>query len=113
MTSLKRAAFVVGSLGLVAGSASAADGNRAADCTPTRVEKLIPAAQAKAPPLPFRYIGRIVEDGKIEVLLLRGEHQFSVAAGDMLGTDYRVEAVNDQEVVLRYLPLDVRQRLPR
>jgi hypothetical protein len=75
--------------------------------------KLAPAAPApSAPPLPFRYIGRLVQDGRVEVLLLRGAQHFSVAAGERVGAQYRVERVNESEVVFTYLPLDIQQSLP-
>jgi hypothetical protein len=75
--------------------------------------KLAPAAQAPAaPPLPFRYIGRVVQDGRVEVLLLRGAQHFSVSTGDSIGAQYRVERVNESEIVFTYLPLNVQQSLP-
>lgn len=105
MTPLKLAALVVGSLALVA----SATGIPAI----ARAQPAARPARAEAPPpIPFRYIGRMIEDGKLEVFLVRGEEHFSVAAGDMLGADYRVEAVTDSEVVLVYLPLNARQSLP-
>lgn len=104
MTPLKFAAFVVGSLALAAGMGIPAI---------ARAQPAVRPAKLQAPPpIPFRYIGRVIEDGKLEVFLVRGEEHFSVAAGDMLGADYRVEAVTDTEVVLVYLPLNARQRLP-
>lgn len=139
MTPLKFAAFVVGSLALVAGGMGIGRERTAIQvvkehCEPVRIETFVPVGFAPQalpqpvvaraepaprparpqapPPLPFRYIGRMIEDGKLEIFLVRGEEHFSVAAGDMLGVDYRVEAVSDTEVVLVYLPLNARQRLP-
>lgn len=73
-----------------------------------------PAAPAKptAPPLPFAYIGKVIEDGKLAVFLSRGSESYSVAAGDTIAGEYRVEAVSDKEITFTYLPLKMKQRLP-
>ena len=64
-----------------------------------------------APPLPFRYLGRMIEDGKLNVFLARGEESLSVRAGSRIG-EYRVDSVTDSEVVFTYLPLKTKQSLP-
>ena len=64
-----------------------------------------------APPLPFRYLGRMLEDGKLNVFLARGEESLSVRAGSRIG-EYRVDKVTDSEVVFTYLPLKTKQSLP-
>ena len=83
-------------------------------CEP-RLHRLVQVklvAPTPAPPLPFRYIGRLVQDGRVEILLLRGAQHFSVAAGDTLGAQYRVDQVNEAEIVFTYLPLNIQQSLP-
>ena len=97
-------------LGPIAGSAFA--------CEP-RLHRLVqvklaapPAPAPVPPPLPFRYIGRVVQDGRVEVLLLRGAQHFSAAAGEALGSQYRVEKISDSEILILYLPLNVQQALP-
>jgi hypothetical protein len=113
VTPLKLAAFVVGSLAFAAGGMGIGVPVGFAQPAIARAQPAARPARAEAPPpIPFRYIGRMIEDGKLEVFLVRGEEHFSVAAGDMLGADYRVEAVTDSEVVLVYLPLNARQSLP-
>lgn len=69
------------------------------------------AEKPVAPPLPFRYLGKMIEDGKLAVFLARGEESLSVSAGQRLG-DYRVDKVTDSEVVFTYLPLKTKQSLP-
>jgi hypothetical protein len=59
-----------------------------------------------APPLPFRYIGKLVEDGRLEVILLRGAEHFTVAAAGPLDAEYRVDEVSETRVALTYLPLN-------
>lgn len=64
-----------------------------------------------APPLPFRYLGKMIEDGKLNVFLAHGEESLSVRAGQKIG-EYRVDKVTDSEIVFTYLPLKTKQSLP-
>lgn len=64
-----------------------------------------------APPLPFRYLGKMLEDGKLHVFLARGDESLSVRAGQKIG-EYRVDKVSDAEIVFTYLPLKTKQSLP-
>jgi hypothetical protein len=70
-------------------------------------------AQAKpeAPPLPFRYLGKLIEDGKLSVFLANGEESVTAVAGQRIG-DYRVDKVTESEVQFTYLPLKTKQSLP-
>jgi hypothetical protein len=63
-----------------------------------------------APPLPFQYFGRITENGKTEVFLMRGEELLSVAPGQTLGA-YRVDQVGAGSIAFTYLPLKTKQTL--
>jgi hypothetical protein len=60
---------------------------------------------------PFRYVGRLVANGKLEVLLMRGEQLFSIAAGDRIGEDYLVERVGESSISFTYLPLKTKQHM--
>ena len=63
-----------------------------------------------APPLPFRYFGKVIEDGKLEVFVLNGEETVGVKAGAKVG-DYRVDKVSESSITFTYLPLNTRQTL--
>jgi hypothetical protein len=69
----------------------------------------VPAKPA-APPLPFQYFGRLTENGKTDVFLLRGEELLSIAAGQKVG-DYRIDKVSDSSISFTYLPLKMKQTL--
>lgn len=76
----------------------------------------VPADAAKphkpvAPPLPFRYLGKMIEDGRLNLFLARGDESLSVRAGEKIG-EYRVDKVTESEVVFTYLPLQTKQSLP-
>ena len=69
--------------------------------------ELVQAPQA--PPLPYKYDGSGVVQGKSFVYLKRQDHSFMVSPGDVLEGTYSVEAVERDHAVLRYLPLGTRQ----
>lgn len=80
---------------------------------PRPVPGAAPAAPAKPEPpkLPFTYIGRIEESGRIKVVLAQGEQMHVVAKGEQFGGSYRLEEVGLNELVVTYLPLEARQSL--
>jgi hypothetical protein len=63
-----------------------------------------------APPLPFQYFGRLTENGKTEVFVMRGEELIAIAAGQKIG-DYKVEQIADASISFTYLPLKMKQTL--
>jgi hypothetical protein len=61
---------------------------------------------AQPVPVAFSFLGRIAE-GDATVIVLHGDGRtFNVRGTGLLDEDYRVEAVYDDHVVIRYLPLD-------
>lgn len=77
---------------------------------PKQVAKPDVPAKPVAPPLPFRYFGRITQNGKSEVFVMRGDELISLAPGQTIG-EYRVEAVAESSIAFTYLPLTTRQTL--
>lgn len=68
--------------------------------------------QPTAPPLPFRYIGRMVEeDGQVTVYLAQGNRSRSVKIGDSIDGMYRLDGIFSGHLVLTYLPLEIKQTL--
>lgn len=70
-------------------------------------------AVPQVPPLPFTYLGKVIDDGKLSVFLGRGEDSFSLSAGkrQKLDDQYRVDKVTESAVVFTYLPMNARQTL--
>lgn len=64
-----------------------------------------------APPLPFKYLGRMVDGGKVVVFLERNQDSLSAAAGDTLDNIYQVESIGESAVHFVYLPLGAKQAL--
>ena len=71
-----------------------------------------PPAPPQAPPLPYSFTGSFQEPGgKLIVYLSKGNSLFMVSQGDMLESSYKIESVNKSQMVLVYLPLNIRQNL--
>jgi hypothetical protein len=78
---------------------------------PARQQASAGPAKPVAPPLPFRYMGKLTQNGKTEVFVLRGEDIISIAPGQRIDAEYRVERITDDAIRLTYLPLKARQTL--
>ncbi len=62
-----------------------------------------------APPFPYRYFGRMIgPDGKPLTYLTRGDTLVQVKPGEALDGAYRIEKMDDVEIVVVYVPLDER-----
>jgi hypothetical protein len=64
-----------------------------------------------APPLPFRYQGKLMEEEGITVFLAQGDRILSARTGDLLNNQYRVESVTASAVIFVFEPLKQRQTL--
>ena len=73
-------------------------------------QKEVSREKPSAPPLPFRYFGKVIEDGKLEIFVMNGDETLSLKAGAKVG-DYRVDKVTEQSITFTYLPLNTRQTL--
>lgn len=70
-----------------------------------------PPQKPSAPPLPFRYLGKVIEDGKLSIFLARDDKSYSVASPQALDHEYRVDKVSETSVTFTYLPLRAKQTL--
>ena len=73
-------------------------------------QALPPSAPPSAPPLPFRYLGKTMDQGAITVFVSHGASTLVLHGGDVLA-DYRVDSITPSEMTLVYLPLNEPQRL--
>ncbi len=61
-----------------------------------------------APPFPYRYFGRMVNiDGKVLTYLRRDNVIIPIVIGEVFDNAYRVDSITDQQIVVRYVPLDI------
>jgi len=77
------------------------------DPPPMKVE----APKPSAPPLRYKYLGRILEGDKPTVFLEAGSNMLTVHPGDSLDDGYRVRAISEHSIELEYLPLNQTQTL--
>ncbi len=64
-----------------------------------------------APPLPFTYLGKSLQDGRWEVYLARGSMTYIVHNKMVVDGAYRVDAISPPVLSLTYLPLNQVQQL--
>jgi hypothetical protein len=69
-----------------------------------------PAAPV-APPLPFRYFGKLTQKGATEVFVMRGDDLISIAPGRKIDQEYRVERITDTSISFTYLPMKMTQSM--
>jgi hypothetical protein len=69
-----------------------------------------PPPAPAAPPLPFRYLGRMVKGERTVVFLEHGPGVASGAVGETVD-NYRIESISASAVTFVYLPLGVPQTL--
>lgn len=78
---------------------------------PARESSSTPAPPM-APPLPFVYLGKKLEDGRWEAYLGHGEEVFIVREGMTLAGIYKVRKISPPTLTLIYLPLKKLQTIP-
>lgn len=71
-----------------------------------------PPPPPEAPPLPFRFVGKLIEPGKAPVFFLaRGEKVIAVQPGQRIDAEYQVGQYRDGTLQFMYLPMKIRQSL--
>ncbi|MGQ0750117.1 MAG: hypothetical protein ACT4PS_06240 [Betaproteobacteria bacterium] len=70
-----------------------------------------PPPAPRAPPLPFTYLGKLIDGDKREVFIAHGDEHYSVEKDKTIGGEYRVESVTANAISFIYLPLGIRQKL--
>lgn len=64
-----------------------------------------PMAAPSAPPLPFVFLGKKVEDGKWEVYLARGDQPYVARVKTIIEGTYRIDSITSTVLSMTYLPL--------
>ena len=64
-----------------------------------------------APPLPFAFMGRMVEAERLTVFLVKGERVYLASEGDVIDDIYKLEKIEPGQLTLLYLPLNAVQTL--
>ena len=70
-----------------------------------------PPPAPRAPPLPYTFIGKMMEAGETVVFLAKQGRNYAVRKGEALDGVYRVDDIRGGTMTLTYLPLDQQQTL--
>jgi hypothetical protein len=70
-----------------------------------------PPPPPMAPPMPFTYLGKALDDGGWEVFLARAEQIYIVRGQTVMDGVYRVETIAPPTLSLTYLPLNQVQQI--
>jgi hypothetical protein len=101
------------SRGALAETASPLFSSHSWEPPPPKVKAGPPPAPPKpvAPPLPYTFAGRMLQDGTIYVFLARGDRVITAKQGDTIEGVYRVDSISETQVGLTYVPLNEKQAL--
>lgn len=79
----------------------------------TVVAEPAPALQAPLgpPPLPYRFLGKLTDEGDIIVYLGRGEQTHVAKVGEVIESTYKVLKITEQNLELEHLPTGEKQSL--
>lgn len=86
--------------------------SKASKAEVAQAQEPVAPPEPSAPPLPYSYLGKIMEDGKTVIFLGKQENNYSVRIGETVDGLYRLDEISDQALTLVYLPLDKKQMLP-
>ncbi len=78
---------------------------------PPAARRVLAPPRPEAPPLPFTYLGKLIDGETATVFLARQDRNYVVRPGDTLDGTYRVEKIEDDRLALTYLPLGTAQTL--
>ena len=76
-----------------------------ADTTP------VPQLPVGPPPLPYRFLGKLTDQGDVIVYLGRGEQTHIAKVGEVIESIYKVVKITDQSLELEHLPTGEKQYL--
>jgi hypothetical protein len=65
----------------------------------------------QAPPLPYTYVGKIMDGGQVIVFLAKQDRNYMVKEGETLDGIYRIDDINAGTMLFTYLPLNQQQIL--
>ncbi len=79
---------------------------------PKVIDAPAPPPVPTAPPLEYRFIGKMLEEGNHSAVFLENKSRiFVVREGDTIESKYRVDSIDPPLLTLTYLPLDIKQTM--
>jgi hypothetical protein len=79
---------------------------------PTSPQIAVSRPAPSAPSMPYRFAGRVIHGGKLQVFVTKGGAAIPISQGDTLERTYRVESIDADRITLVYLPFNQRQSIP-
>jgi hypothetical protein len=73
--------------------------------------KPLPPPEPTAPPMPFSYLGLYEGAAGKVIMLVKGDHIYTVGVGDVIDNTYRVDRFDHGTVEMTYLPLNIKQSI--
>ena len=70
-----------------------------------------PPPEPVAPAFPFTFMGRMVENDTTTIFLTRQNQSYSVKLNGIVEREYRVDRIDNDQVIFTYLPLNIPQTL--
>lgn len=64
-----------------------------------------------APPVPFKYIGKILGDEEYQVFVAFNEKYLVVKEGDIIQQTYKVEKISPPTMTITYIPMNILQNM--
>lgn len=77
---------------------------------PAQVQVVAPPPPT-APPLQFKYLGKIMEGNTTRVFLSVADNNYIAKVGERIETNYRIDRIHDEAIEFTYLPLGIKQTL--
>jgi hypothetical protein len=68
-----------------------------------------PLPPPSAPPVPFKYIGKLYGDDEYTVFLHLNGRNISAKTGDTIAQSYKIDEINPPLMTSTYLPLNIKQ----
>jgi hypothetical protein len=78
---------------------------------PVIVANSAPPPRPRAPSMPFKYMGKLIDGDETMVFLIHRDRNLVVREGDTIESVYRLDRITDNELILTYLPMNQRQTL--
>jgi hypothetical protein len=68
-----------------------------------------PAPTTSAPPLPFVYMGKLIDETRLTIFLVTGDRNLLVREGETLESVYHLDRVTESHLLFTHLPTGIQQ----
>lgn len=78
---------------------------------PPPMVSVTPPPPPTAPPLPFTYLGKLNEEGKVTVFLSVRGRSYAVKSGEVVAQVYHIDEIKPPTLTMTYLPIKIQQTM--